>query len=237
MRKYNYLKILKQKIKMLNNSLPRKVPMDIFSNINLLRAILLRESIYHRIKEFAESGYDDCRKDRLIAALVIARALMETEALFTTFIDKLKHAIESNLFDEFEKNFLTKALRGARSAVAKTFGRLDAINVLTFVDKMNKKINGYADQYNFISEFSHPNSAGLNKSYSKLDWKNKEIIFGNNREKIDIDFVIKQLINSIDNFITEYNISATLLEQYRKLKEACQNKQQSFNEINQSNIT
>ena len=113
------------------------------------------------------------------------------------------------------KDFLTRALRGARSDIAtKEFGRPPSTSVLTLIAKLDKKIPNYRKHYDFFSEFAHPNSAGVCKVYSKTDWNNKKIKFGNNREKIDIDTVANQLDNSLDWFIDNYDQSADLLDQF-----------------------
>ncbi len=200
-------------IETLNQNLPEKVPMSFSKNIDLRRAIILRESIFFRIKELAESTYDACLKNRLVSAILLARGLIETEAFFIYFLNKLEQAIKNNNLYEINE-FLTKALRGARSPMAtKEFSRPNAINVLTCIDLVDKKIQNYRDQYEFLSEFSHPNSAGLNKIYCKYDWESNEIIFGNNREKINIEFLLNQLGVSLENFISKYNYSVELFEQ------------------------
>lgn len=204
-------------IKKLNNSLPEKVPLNFSKNIDLIRATILRESIFYRIRELAESAYDACLKDRLVTAILVGRGLMETETLFKYFVGKLEKVIKDNKFDEI-KNFLTKALQGARVEIAtKKFNRPNSINVLTAIDYINEKISGYRDQYEFLCEFSHPNSAGLNKIYCRYDWDRQEVIFGNNREKINIDFMLKQLCISSEYFISEYDYSAELFDRWLAL--------------------
>ena len=126
---------------------------------------------------------------------------------------KVEQVIKNNNYDEI-KQFLTQALLGARSTIAtKEFNRPCVVNILTYIDHMDKKIPGYKAQYEFLSEFSHPNSAGLNKMYSKLDWDNKEIIFINNHEKINVEFVFEQLGVSLEYFIVKYDYMEELLKQ------------------------
>jgi hypothetical protein len=208
---------IEKKIIILKNSSPKSIPMAISPNIDLARATVLRECIFKKIEELAESIHEMCSKNRLVSAMSLQRALMETQALFWVFLKKIEEAIKTNKLDDF-KNFLTKALSGARSDVAtKKFGRPQSNNALTYIDQVNKIIPGYRECYDLLSEFVHPNSAGVRNVYNKLDWNNREIHFGDNREKINIDFVIKNLDISLDWFISEYNRSADLLNQYSVL--------------------
>ncbi len=208
---------IEKKIIILKNSSPSSIPMDISSNIDLVRAAALRECIFKRIEELTANIFVMCSNNSLVSAMILQRALMETVALFWLFLKKLDVAIKTNKFDNLN-DFLTKSLSGARSDIAtEEFNRTESINILTCLDSMDKVIPGYRECYDFLSEFAHPNSAGICKIYSKPDWNNREIHFGNNREKINIDFVIKNLDISLDWFISEYDRSAELLNQYRVL--------------------
>ena len=209
---------LEKKIIILNNSCPDPIPMNISTNIDINRAAMLRECIFYRIKELAEGIFEQCKQNRLVSAITLQRTFMETEALFGLFIDKLLKSINTKNFNDF-KDLLEINLLGARSDIAtKKFNRPNSINVLTYIDQMNKKIPNYRNYYDFLSEFAHPNSAGLCKIYSKIDWNNKTISFGNNRERIDINIIPKQLNISLDWFINEYSESADLLDQLLKLE-------------------
>jgi hypothetical protein len=55
-----------------------------------------------------------------------------------------------------------------------------AINVLTFVDRVDKDIEGFRNQYDLLCEFAHPNWAGTVLLYSKLDIQNLWTDFGAN---------------------------------------------------------
>lgn len=204
------IQALEERIKTLKNSFPENLPINSFKEINLLRSVWLRESIFHRITELAESAYESCIKDKLISAIILTRAIMETEAFFDFFSDKLEGATDSKNTDL--NDFLTIAFRGVHKDTAKELGRESAPNTLKYIDNMDKKIPFYRKQFEFLSEFSHPNSAGVSRSFSKIDHENQKIIFGANREKLDINFVIKQLITSLDWFMLEYDRSAELLE-------------------------
>lgn len=208
---------LKQKIKNLKENLPTHIPINISPNIDVVRAADLRECLYHRLVELTDSVYEECQQGRLIAAIILQRAYMETQALFNALITKLEQALSSNNFDELQK-FLTKALRGARSKIAtEQFNRPESINILTCIENMNKKIPNYSDHYEHLCEFSHPNSAGVNRSYSNIDWDNGKIDFKLRNDRIDVQQITTWLDVSIDFFSFEYNRTASLLEQWMSL--------------------
>jgi hypothetical protein len=56
----------------------------------------------------------------------------------------------------------------------------EAFNVLKFVDRMDKDVEGARHQYEMLSEFAHPNWAGTALLYSKHDPSNLWTDFGAN---------------------------------------------------------
>jgi hypothetical protein len=147
---------------------------------------------------------------------------METEALFNLFTSKLEKALNSaNLnSDNFEKfkTFLMNALRGSRFEIAiEEYNRPESINILKCIDALNKKIPNYRTHYEFLCEFTHPNSAGVNHSYVSYDWKKWVANFSPRRDKINSEFILNQLDLSIDFFIKNYNQSAGLLDKFCEL--------------------
>lgn len=56
----------------------------------------------------------------------------------------------------------------------------EAINVLNFVDLVEKDIEGFRDQYDRLSEIAHPNWAGTILLFSKVDESKAIGYFGEN---------------------------------------------------------
>lgn len=55
-----------------------------------------------------------------------------------------------------------------------------AVSVITFVDRVEKDVEGFRHQYDLLSEFAHPNWAGTALLYSKPDPPNLWTDFGAN---------------------------------------------------------
>jgi len=204
----------------LKNSLPTEAPLLISKAIDPSRALILREACLHRICELAESAYEDFAKDRLVAAFIMARAIMETESLFWAFLDEIEQSLKNKNIDEI-RAFLSKALAGVKATQAKEMGReLDPLHVLKLVrDKMGKKITHYYNQYEALSEFSHPNAAGLNETYARIDWDQQKVFFGINKERVHANLALPPLVGSIEAFLYKYDESAKLLEEFVNLCE------------------
>lgn len=98
-------------------------------------------------------------------------------------------------------------------------------NLLTAIDNVTKKYNGFRDTYEFISEFCHPTYSSLTGLYSKLyrddiyydvgnRWGTTEIVFG---------FFIKSLHDSIVVFEKGVKMIEELLPPLRDLNNSYQN--------------
>lgn len=212
----------------LKNSLPIEAPLLVSKAIDPCRALVLREACLHRISELVESAYEDFSKDRLISAFIVARAIMETESLFWTFLDKIEQSLKTKNIDEI-RTFLSKALAGVKATQAKKLGRtLDPVHVLKLVrDEMGKNIAHYYDHYEALSEFSHPNAAGLNESYARIDYDQLKVFFGLNKDRVHADLALPPLVGSLEAFLIKYDESAKLLEDFVSLCEMLLENQQS----------
>jgi hypothetical protein len=211
---------LKDIVAILKNSLPREIPLAISKAIDPCRAHVLREACLHRIAELADSAYDAFRKNKLITAFTLCRSVMETEALFWEFITMLENALEKKSISKVRK-FLTKAMMGAKVQTGNGISSMTPHHVLTLVrDGMGKQIKGYFNQYEFLSEFAHPNAAGVIKAYVQLDWEKHVAYLGLNQEKIFPDLALPKLVGSLQAFIQCYDNSAKLLSQFISLCES-----------------
>jgi hypothetical protein len=211
---------LKNLVDILNNSLSNEIPFDFSVAIDPFRAVVVREACLHRIAEISESAYEAFSKDNLVVALILSRAVMETEALFWGFVNELEGALKSGNIEKIRK-FLTGCLIGVKSPQIKLLKSpenvdliIDPINILTFIDKMKKKITHYRLHYDSLSEFSHPNAAGTVDSYVSLDHEARVARLGKNRAKLVPELALPQLIGSLTMFLDVYDNSAKLLEQF-----------------------
>lgn len=204
----------------LKNSLPAEAPLILCKAMDPSRALILRETCLYRISELTESAYEDFAKDRLIPAFIMTRAIMETESLFWTFLDEIEEALKNKNIEKI-RVFLSMALTGAKAKQAKEMGReLDPHNVLKLVrDKMGKRITYYYNQYEALSEFSHPNAAGLNETYARIDYDQAMVFFGINKSKVHANLALPLLVGSIEAFIARYDESAKLMEEFMILCE------------------
>lgn len=137
----------------------------------------LREILGHRIVDLSEKSIALIENNQLVPAFLVIRATMESVALLYNLHEKIIAAIESTDIDTLS-TFLENAALGSRNDDTD----FTAQNILTALDKLERKYNGVREMYDQLSEFCHPNFAGLMASYSRLDKDNIVIILGPDNE-------------------------------------------------------
>jgi len=96
-----------------------------------------------------------------VAAIVLTRALAETAAAAKELIERqLSSGVEMDLDDQ-----MMRLLMGHKNLADMP----QAINVLTFLDRVDKLVPGIRKSYGTLSEYSHPNWHGTALAYSEND--------------------------------------------------------------------
>ena|GEM_PF-902338 len=181
------------------------------------KAVNLRETLLYRITELAESAIDLYeKKNRMISAFIITRAVHETTALFYSFYTKLKQITGEQSLGDFD-DFLMKLLFGFKND--KEFPT--AINILNAVDKLNKQIDSFRYIYDRLSEFCHPNYSGVFGAYAKINKETGWVDFGTDVEKMSPMIGLHPLVASLNVFKYYYNESTELIPTLIEICESC----------------
>jgi hypothetical protein len=177
---------LKQRCKLLSESLPKAVDAKSISNTAKIpwKAIAYRETLIWRIEELARTAYELFTHDELVSAVSLTRACIETVAAMWYLKQEIQKAIDTKDVTDTD-NILMRLNFGSKSDIT----TYDAINVLTFVEKIDKEINGFKRNYLSLCEFAHPNWSGTSLLYSDPNLKNGNINYGKNvRAKESVKF-------------------------------------------------
>ncbi|HEX7285673.1 MAG TPA: gamma-glutamylcyclotransferase [Candidatus Angelobacter sp.] len=168
---------IRDRLKLLESALPRRMDGYALSPDSKLpmKALVYREVLIWRMVELSRSALENLENENLSSAVTLIRAALETTAGLWYLRTKLHTAVTTKSKDGVD-DYLMKLLMGTR-----TIQELpQPMNVLNFVDRVNKDIEGFREQYDNLSEFAHPNWAGTSLLYSKSDPKNLWTDFGKN---------------------------------------------------------
>jgi hypothetical protein len=160
---------------LLSNSLPTAVDplsMSIGEGASITRsktptvALCYREAQAWRVEEFTRAACDLLERDDLVASAANTRHAAECCAGVWYLLEQIERAIKdvsdpTDLHDQMMR--LSVGTKIEEENMPK------AINVLTFLQKLDRKIPGFFGSYERLSEIAHPNWAGSAAIFSKRD--------------------------------------------------------------------
>lgn len=168
---------IRARLDLLEQNLPRRVdPIAVSRTAKLpFKALSHREALAWRMAELGRSAFESFQNEKLTSAIMLTRAAVETSAVLWYLCAKVDSAVEAGSVGDID-NYLMRLIVGSRTDPDMP----QAINVLKFVDCVDKDIDGFRHQYDVLSEFAHPNWAGTTSLYSNVDLENLWIDFGSN---------------------------------------------------------
>jgi len=140
------------------------------------KALIYRAALIWRMAELSRGAFENFERDRLALAILETRAAVETSAALWYLHAKLDATLKAGTVGDID-DFLMKLSMGSRTD---TDIMPQALSVLTFVDRVEKDVEGFRHQYDLLSEFAHPNWAGTALLYAKPDLPNLWTDFGSN---------------------------------------------------------
>jgi hypothetical protein len=219
---------IRGRVELLESSLPKFVDAMAVSQTAKLpfKALLYREALIWRMAELVRGAFDSFTEDKLVSAILLTRAAVETSAALWYLCAKIANAVESNAVGDID-DYLMKLLIGiATGPPATAASPTDAIiprpvRVGDFLDQVEKDIKGFRHQYGILSDYAHPNWAGTALLYSKNDTENRVTEFGQNIRKANNTKRIGagNLAVALQMFERSYNRIADLLPAFTALCE------------------
>ncbi len=108
----------------------------------------------NRVLDLAETALALVKEHRSLPSIVIARACLESAAILAELADRAERFLGNGDQGSFN-DFLERVALGSRNDDTP----YEATNVLTFVDKLNRKSPGFKAHYVDLCEQAHPNWA------------------------------------------------------------------------------
>lgn len=212
------LKEVDQRCRLLSECLPKRVdPISISYTAKIpWKAMDYREALIWRTEELARTAYEMFTRDELASAVTLTRACMETVAAMWYLQEKIQHVIDTKKVGDIN-DVLMRLLMGSKNDITD----LEAVSVLTFVEKINKDIDGFERSYKSLCEYAHPNWSGTSFLYSKPNSEKKWIDYGKNiRGKESVAVIgLMNLNTSLMIFEHSYNEVGNLMPDFVKICE------------------
>jgi hypothetical protein len=138
-----------------------------------------QQAVLYRVVALAEGVRGAWNARNVLVSFLAVRALVETIAVF----DQLEQALHASIGIEdlsgIDALIMNRIFSTRDPAMLKGRPEHLAINVLSFVDKLEKRhgIRGIRSNYDGLSERCHPNSLGHHQFFSKADYETGSVTF------------------------------------------------------------
>jgi hypothetical protein len=216
------------RLEVLESNLPKRVDGWALSQLSKLpfKVLVYREALSWRMAELGRAAFEEFEKDRLAAAIVLTRAAVETGAALWYLCAKVDASVETDDVGDID-DYLMRMNFGIATGPPTDASTGEAITprpirIGTFLDRVEKDIEGFNLQYGYMSDYAHPNWPGTGYLYSKFDRENGTADFGQNIRKPDGPkrACINNLSIALLMFERSYNRIADLIPVFTKLCES-----------------
>jgi hypothetical protein len=189
-------------------SLPRQIDAPAISRVKLPgSAMWYRETMIWRFTELAQDALEKLDGKRFASAMVLTRAAVETAAGLWYLHTKILKAIKADDLGDLGE-MLRRLNLGYKNPAALADNLPEAVSVLTFVDHVDKDIDGYKKAYAALSEYSHPNYEGAACLYSHPHADTGLVDFGSNIRASDSHEIICALNLSVAAMMFNHSYAA-----------------------------
>ncbi|CRM74275.1 hypothetical protein [Pseudomonas sp. 24 E 13] len=168
------------------------------------RSLLLRESVAWRLQDLLAQSYHLHNSSHSLGARILLRSAFETIAVLIHLNRSMRQVVAGNMsFHEFSDHS-TKLLMGSRDDSTPH----KSINILTILEKADKRYPGIFKWYSALSESAHPNYEGMLFGYSEKSDQSQVTIFSNRWIALYGNSHLDAIRACIDVFYSEYNVES-----------------------------
>ena len=209
-----------EKVEIFKSCLPNRVdPASISHKAKIpFNVMTYRESLLHRMTELSESATElYSTPNRAVSAIVLSRAAQETFALLYVLHLNVTNVVKTNRLDGFHDYLMTNTF-GYRTKADDDLPTMP--NILGAIDKVDKELGGHFRwSYEILSEYCHPNCAGVHSSYVKIDRENIWADIGSTHTIESIEPIIGMLLASLELFEHYYNEISSIMKVFIEICE------------------
>lgn len=177
------------------------------------RSLELRETVFWRIHDLLTQTYELHLNDMALGARILLRSAMETLATLIYLNQSISAVIAGNQDFHRFSNLTTRLLLGSRDKSTNH----QAVNIISVLDKCEKRYTGITGLYALLSESAHPNFEGLCFGYSRIDHDNHVVEYSNNMSALYADKLGPAI--ELCMFVFEHEYGTVWPKQFEKLEE------------------
>lgn len=142
------------------------------------KVAILNQALIRRLCEFSNSCTLTWNSTQYVPSLTLARCIIETAAVLSDLDDSIQKCLGEEDLESIDTIIMNRTFSTRLENIFKGDKRYKAINILTLVQKLDKKLEGVFKIYENLSEIAHPNHLGHFQSFADLNTENGTVAFG-----------------------------------------------------------
>lgn len=143
---------------------------------------IYQHALLHRLVALVDGLAVAWNNHCTLSAMLSARALMETFAVMAEFEQQVERLLKAQDLGELDAVAQNGIFASRDPQWIKETPGSQAVTVLKYIDKFDKRAKGFRALYDMLSERCHPNSLGHNFMFSTLDTRDGTVRFCDERE-------------------------------------------------------
>ena len=165
------------------------------------RSLSLREAVSWRLQDLLYQSKLLSDSNHLLGARILLRSAFETLAVLIHLNQLMRKVVSGEIDFHAFSDKTTILLLGSRDKSTP----YESLNIVTILQKCDKKYPGIFEIYEGLCESAHPNYEGLSGGYSTIDYENHVTLYFNKWADL---FAVSQnhgIALCINTFNHEYN--------------------------------
>jgi len=176
------------------------------------RSLELRETAFWRIHDLLTQSYELHVNGRTLGARILLRSAIETLATLIYLNQSTAAVMAGNQDFHTFSNLTARLLLGSRDKSTE----YQAVNIVSVLEKCEKRYPGIMGLYAQLSESAHPNFEGLCFGYSRIDHDNHVAEYSNNMSTMYADKLEPEI--ELCMFVFEHEYNTVWPEQFELLE-------------------
>lgn len=165
------------------------------------RGLILRETVFWRLTDLLTQSYALHQQGHALGARILLRSGFETVATLIYLNQLTATVLDGTLNFHTYSEKTSTLLLGSRNETTKH----KSINIVTVLEKCDKRYPGLMNLYADLSESAHPNYEGTCIGYSVVDHENYETNFSNRWAELYGGSHLRAMQLCMMTFEAEYN--------------------------------
>jgi hypothetical protein len=141
-----------------------------------------QHALLHRLVALMDGAAVAWNNGCTLSAMLSARALMETFAVMAELERRVAHLLKEEDLGGLDALAQNGIFASRDPDWTKENPETQAVNVLTCIDRLERRCEGFRCHYDMLSERCHPNSLGHNFMFSELDRTDGTVRYFDERE-------------------------------------------------------